>query len=345
MPNLMTFQTYNPQNLFVYHRLRKNGIDLRFKEKRVSITDLGYKDIGARRTAFETGFWVEEKQRRITAKSMVDSPAPHNLPHIIALQEIEGLETLRKFRSEFLHKLTINGNRVRFPYAMSIDGNDSLLIDVGLLSRVPVDKIRTHMFAMRQNGNRPTPIFPRDCLEVDFLVGDGNKQTLTLFINHFTSQLSDDGEKRELQAKEVVRIIKERFGSDLKGGDFIVVGDLNAKPTSPELAALYDPSLGLHDVLTKVPQVERWTHFYYDDKGKPLELSQLDHFLVSPSLWEKNNQGRDVVVTIEKRGLLQTIRHWSEDKTGPLPEPFKGVTVAPGTEGSDHCPVYVSLQV
>jgi len=342
MATRLTIGTFNVENLFVYHRLRKSGVDLRFKDQPVSLEDLGYKEAGARATALETGFWVEEPQRRATARAIV-----LNRPHIVALQEIEGLETLRKFRSEFLNKIKVDGQAVRYPYALCIDGNDKLLIDVGVLSQFPIANIRTHMFTTRKTNGSETPLFPRDCLEVDFWVDAGHhQQVLTLYINHFTSRLSDKtGAKRLHQAREVVRILRERFGPQLDGGDFIVCGDLNDTPADPGLAPLYDRQVGLRDVVAKVPAAERWTHFYYDGKGKPRALAQLDHFLVSPSLWQKNNNGNEIRVTIDKRGLLQTIHDWPVAKTGPLPDPFPGVTREPGTEGSDHCSVYVSLLV
>lgn len=341
MPKRLTIGTFNVENLFVYHRLRKNGLDLRFRSKPASLKELGYKGMGVRSTALQNGFWVEKAQRKTTARAIVSDN-----PDIVALQEIEGLETLRKFRGDFIDEISIGGNHLRYPYALSIDGNDPLLIDVGVLSQLPIAEIRTHMFATRKTGKRQVPVFPRDCLEVDFWVDGEHKQILTLYVNHFTSRLSDEkGDKRNLQAKEVIRIIRKRFGPKLDGGDFIVCGDLNDTPSDHGVAPLYEPSLGLHDVIAKVPQIERWTHFYYSDSGKPRELSQLDHFLVSPSLWKKNGNGSEIKVKIEKRALLQTITKWSEDKTGPLPKPFKGVTSKPGTEGSDHCPVYVSLLV
>lgn len=341
MTRRLTIGTFNVENLFIYHRLRKNGLDVRFKNRPVSIKDLGYKDAGVRATALESGFWVEKGQRKTTARAIVA-----DRPDIVALQEVEGLETLRKFRGEFMNKIRIDGKYLRYPYALSIDGNDHLMIDVGVLSQKPIADIRTHIFDRRKAGNRRFPIFPRDCLEVDFCVDGNHKQLLTMYINHFTSRLSDHtGDKRRRQAREVVRIIRERFGPKLDRGDFIVCGDLNDTPSDRGLAPLYESSLGLHDVLARVPESERWTHYYYDDYGNPKELSQLDHFLVSPSLWKKNKNGKDIRVAIEKRGLLQTIRRWPVEKTGPLPDPFKGVTRKPGTEGSDHCPVYVSMLV
>ena len=63
-----------------------------------------------------------------------------NDPDIIALQEIENLDTLKQF------------NRVRsylnrdYPYAILIDGNDRRQIDVALLSKHKLTNIRTHQY-------------------------------------------------------------------------------------------------------------------------------------------------------------------------------------------------------
>ena len=96
---------------------------------------------------------------------------------IVALQEIESLDTLKRFNRNQLSDLG-------YQYAMCIDGNDSRGIDVGILSRLPFLYIRSHQWDERTD--RPgEPVFGRDCLEVDVLLPSG--RTLTVYINHFKS--------------------------------------------------------------------------------------------------------------------------------------------------------------
>lgn len=339
--------TFNCENLYVYHRLR--DLDIRFKTKH-ELADLDYDRPGVRITALEKGWSIDDQQRKVTARSIVE-----NQPDIIALQEIENLDTLNKFYSDFMKKIKIKDARGVFgnneqkitwdmPYRILIDGNDNHYIDVALISRFPITEIRTHIWDTRKaDNNREYPVFPRDCLEVDVQIPTSPTQTITFLVNHFTSRRSDKtGTKRRRQAEKVIEIIKERFGQNLGNGNFIILGDLNDTPGDESLKqTLYNPSLGLIDPIKQLPTEERWTHFWYDDKtGKAKSVSQLDHILLSPS-FRNNNPAPEV--TIERRGLLQTVRNLAN--VGNIPAPFKGVSNNLHSEGSDHCPALVDLEI
>lgn len=95
---------------------------------------------------------------------------------MLALQEVENLDTLKRFRSQFL------GGPSAWRYAAAIDGNDPRLIDVALLSKHPIVHLRSHHDLRKGNS----AVFSRDCLEVDVEV-DGRR--ITLFVNHFKSML------------------------------------------------------------------------------------------------------------------------------------------------------------
>jgi endonuclease/exonuclease/phosphatase family metal-dependent hydrolase len=76
---------------------------------------------------------------------------------VLALQEIEAMDSLKKFSGQFL-------SASRFKYKCLIDANDPRFIDVAILSKYPFAYIRTHQFD-RTLDNR-SYVFSRDCLEV-----------------------------------------------------------------------------------------------------------------------------------------------------------------------------------
>jgi hypothetical protein len=84
---------------------------------------------------------------------------------VIALQEVENLETLKRFRTKYF------GGPSRYRYMAVIDGNDPRLIDVAILSRHPIVHLRTYQH-MRSGDNR-SYLFSRDCLEADVELLDG----------------------------------------------------------------------------------------------------------------------------------------------------------------------------
>jgi endonuclease/exonuclease/phosphatase family metal-dependent hydrolase len=127
----------------------------------------------------------------------------------------------------------------------------------------------------------------------------------------------------------VAEIIQDHMGDELETASFVVVGDFNDTPD----AECLQPLLGkpwLENVVARLPREEQWTHYY--DRKK--ETSHLDFILLSKALAEKN---RDALPTIERRGLAD----YAKAYTGPR---FPGVGPK-GTEASDHCPVFIELEV
>ena len=227
--------TFNCENLYVYHRLREK--DIRFDNDN-EIEDVGFDRPGVPITSLERGWRIERAQRHATARGIISRQ-----PDIIALQEVESLDVLNRFLSDFVNKKEIPdlrkiyGNekekvKWRFDYRIVIDGNDNHKIDVALLSRFPIRNIRTHFW--EKIPGTITDYFPRDCLEADVELPNG--KIITFLVNHFTSRGSDStGEKRTRQAQRVVEILKERFGQNLDRGNFVVCGDLNDEPTNDSL--------------------------------------------------------------------------------------------------------------
>lgn len=310
----ITVGTFNVENLFLRYKL----LDHQRGDR--SGKSLTYEDFKRRGNILMFGVSIRnygplsKSARKLTAKVILE-----NDPDVLALQEVENLEALKQFNRAYL--------RNAYPYALAIDANDPRQIDVGLLSKFDIVAARTHQFEPK--GSPVTQrIFSRDCLEVDVAVAKG-KPPLTLFINHFKSQIGGGAPKRERQAKRVREILVDRFGSKLEG-QFIVCGDLNAHYDAAELQAL----LGLRGienaVATRLPAVEHWTHYYKRTK----EASQYDYLLLSPELAAANPKATPV---IDRKGLGTDITYYD----GPRYKPkLTGVQGA-----SDHCPVFMKLEV
>ena len=269
----------------------------------------------------------DEASKKVTGKLIRSLKAD-----VIALQEVENLDTLRRFRGEYL------GGPSTFPYSILIDGNDPRLIDVAVLSRHPIVRVRSNQHL--RSGN--SYLFSRDCLEVELDVGGS---PLHLLVNHFKSMLDKKDPKngrrntrarRELQSKTVKEIVTARFGNQAGKNPFIVLGDLNDYLETDAAG-----STGIAEIVTwnqvenvveRRPAGDRWTH-YFREKAAPLKESykQLDYLLVSKSLAANT----DTVPEIARKGLTTLATLY----TGPrFPEVGEKTPVA-----SDHCPVVLDL--
>lgn len=83
---------------------------------------------------------------------------------VLAVQEVENIEALNTFNSNELNGL--------YPHRLLIEGNDRRLIDVGILSKLPLGPAVTHQTYPDRR------LFGRDLLQVDVLSPDPIPQTL-----------------------------------------------------------------------------------------------------------------------------------------------------------------------
>ena len=255
---------------------------------------------------------------------------------VLALQEVENLDTLKRFRDEYL------GGRKAYPYVVAIDGNDPRLIDVAVLSKHPLVNIRTyqHLWVPAWKFF----LFSRDCLEVDVQLPDN--KTLTLYVNHFKSMLDKDDpchgrrvtrSKRKKQAGTVRQIVTDRFGASAGDHPFIVLGDFN-----DYLETDAQGKTGIDELVTwgqavnvvdRLPEPDRWTHFFKGNTscGLPASYHQLDYLLLSRSLADANAGAPH----IERSGMPRRADRY----TG-----FRFPSVGQNKpKASDHCPVVIEL--
>lgn len=242
---------------------------------------------------------------------------------VLAVQEVEDREALQEFNSMFL------GNM--YPYISVIDGNDPRLIDVGIMSKLPLGGLTSWQFTMHPDVPE-RPIFSRDVFEVEVLDPTRSKKLFTLYNNHLKSNFVDfredaeagakkNNETRKRQAEMLARIIKQRNRPD---SAYIVLGDLNDTHDALSLSPLLtDQELGLVNALANPTETQpykeivgttAWTH-RFKHSGKPADYELFDQIWLSQKLAEKQ-QG----AFIDRR------------------------TLASG-DGSDHDPAWVVLEI
>lgn len=252
---------------------------------------------------------------------------------VLALQEVENLDTLRKFRTDMKASS-------KYPYLALIDSMERRRMDVALMSALPIVHVRSYQH-LRNEANTAY-VFSRDCLEVDIDVG--NSEPLSLFVNHFKSMIPTRGRtraKRVEQVHTVREIVKARFRGQLAEGRFVVLGDFNDYPADDAEGQTAIRELvewdAVENVVNRLPAGDRWTH-YYDDRDK---ASQLDYVLVSKALARANPDAKPEVM---RQGMPRRVAQYA----GPL-NPYTGPWFKPVGEdrpkASDHAPVIIELEV
>ncbi|MFI8305083.1 endonuclease/exonuclease/phosphatase family protein [Streptomyces sp. NPDC085927] len=313
MSTTLRLATFNVENLFARWRF-KDGVDPA--------------------TANTRGWAVEQTQFEelgVDDKAITGAAVREIRADVLALQEVENVDTLKHFRAQAL------GGRAEYPYVAGVDGNDPRLIDVAVLSKLPITRIRSHQHLM-DPGSPTAALFSRDCLEVDVEVRESESKstTVTLFVNHFKSMMGgrpETREKRQRQAAKVEELVTGRFGSASPGDHpFVILGDLNdylGPDGSSGIEGLVEWDQ-VENVVTRLPEADRWTHFFQEGK----EYRQLDYLLPSASVAAASSES---VPEILRKGMpLRAVRY-----TGPR---FPGV----GTDkpkASDHCPVVMDFTI
>lgn len=297
---MVRIATFNLENLFARYRF-KQGLDP-YNMDGFTINDLAF-DIH------------DETCKQITAKAIREVKAD-----IIALQEVESLPVLDRFNSRYL-------GGMNYRHRILIDGFDPRKIDVALLSRYPIERIKTYRNA--RNRAKTAFLFSRDCLEVNIDV-DGN--SLVLYVNHFKSMMEgrlDTKPRREEQAQKVAEIIRNRWASNNYKDNFVVLGDFNDYlDQNTALTALISHE-GLVHVSDRIAENERWTHYYAGGN----EYRQLDYILISKRLAEINTNFPEIM----RKGLPYRAEQYQGERFDFVGEDYP--------KASDHCPIFMDIQL
>lgn len=257
--------------------------------------------------------------RQLTARLIRDADAD-----VVVLQEIFDRDALDYFHDTFVRQ----EGAQPYPHRALIDGNDGRGIDVAVMSRLPLTRVRSHAEVTFADLQVPTPsekwspdsrIFRRDALEVDVALGDNGSDdgdTLTLFIVHFKAMGRVRATTQPVRAAEALavrRLIEQRF-EDPASATWMVVGDLNdhaERDGAPEpdhgLAPLFDDGFTV-DLLARIADPrDRWTYHY-----APLDIyARPDHMLASPALAARTP---DATPRILRQGMWRIAERYAGER-------------------------------
>jgi endonuclease/exonuclease/phosphatase family metal-dependent hydrolase len=217
-----------------------------------------------------------------------------------AVQEVEDIDTLRFFAR--------NDLAGAYPHVVLIEGNDPRLIDVAVLSKLPLGAVTSWQHAVHP-GNPGERVFGRDLLEVEVLNAASTERLFTLFNTHLKSHFVPHDEDQEAgaaaadqrrleQAETIARIVAARTRPDSR---YVITGDMNDPPTSPMLAPFVDSTeLRLANALADPvetrparpddppPPGPAWTH-RFKGSGQPAQYELFDHIWLSEPLADRQD--------------------------------------------------------
>ncbi len=246
---------------------------------------------------------------------------------VLAVQEVENIDILREFNRAYLKRL--------YPYQILIEGNDPRLIDVGVLSKLPVGTVSSFQTAVHPLRPNKT-VFGRDLLEVEVFNASRSTKLFTLYNNHLKSHFGDkdnggqgklkNDTRRRQQAEMIAKIVSQRMR---KNSRYIIVGDMNDPPSAPPLQsmltiegnqmfnALFNPletRPAKNEASGPNPASTSWTYRHKESR-QPATHSLYDQIWLSPRL-----QNAFQSATIDRRA-----KH--------------------GGDGSDHDPAWIVLDI
>jgi len=249
---------------------------------------------------------------------------------VLAVQEVEHVDILKEFNRDRLNGL--------YPHVILVEGNDQRLIDVGIMSKLPIGAVTSFQTATHPDepGRR---VFSRDLLKVEILNARG-RRLFNLSNTHLKSHFVPFGEdpvlgaidandRRRRQADTIARIISAQERAD---GRFILTGDMNDPPDSEFLAPMLTidgrplanalenptptrPSKPESQGQGPGPASESWTHRFNPPGPEFPRYELFDQIWVSQALADSFGNPR-----IDRR-----VNH--------------------GGDGSDHDPAWIEIDV
>lgn len=244
----------------------------------------------------EHGYWLRtfkgklvkekpSKDRELIAQRILSAK-----PDVLAVQEVEDRDAILRFVKEHLNN--------RYPFCVVIDGNDPRLIDVGVISQLPLGAVTSwqHWVHPAVSGEK---VFSRDLLQVEVLAPNRQRILFTLFVTHSKSQYVDwrlkgdkrkeqeqilkDNALRRRQSEAIVEIVSRTQRPDSR---YLIAADLNDVPNSSPLEPLLASTLNLENLVNRLPGDEQWTT-RHKEPGQEPKFQLFDYLLASPRLASK----------------------------------------------------------
>lgn len=212
-----------------------------------------------------------EKELKALAESIKDMNA-----EVIALQEVSSKSTLKNFNDSYLKGLG-------YEIAMKEDNN----LDTAILTKLPVLNLKNN----KELGNG-------DLLQVKLKANAG--YSFTLFVAHLkSSNQKVNPDPQMMQSVQNIRDFIKQYERENRFSNYILAGDLNAKPDSIELQGILDPrssGLNFHDIVTQDLGNDVYT--YHPKKNR----ARLDYLLVSAGMVREYNRNSVKIHTSPKNG-------------------------------------------
>ena len=254
-------------------------------------------------------------------------------PEVVGLAEVENKEVLEDWVSE----PTMADHDYRVAH---LESNDYRGIDAGLLYRANAFKllnIEDYIITFPDDLNYRT----RDILMVKGILE--NKDTLTIYVNHFPSRRGGQDEsesKRIYVATQLRRLIEATFAS-YEEARIIVMGDFNDEPFNQSIADV----LGADKTASEQPQALFNPMWQLTDKGAGSynyrdNWQMLDQIILSGELLDEDEDYRylpNSAKVFKENWLLQS----SGKYKGYPDRTYAGDNYLGGY--SDHLPVYIKL--
>lgn len=191
-------------------------------------------------------------------------------PDVVVLAEVEQLSVL-----EDLNRGELAG---AYPNTALVEGNDPRGIDVGVLSKVPFEKVVSHVEDSFPLAGTQGPIyqFVRDCLEIHLR---HNGRHVVLLAIHFRSKSPPDIPEKRLAEAQRARAIADAIAAEDPTAAIAVLGDFNDLPGSPPFQAIAGSGASLfEDAASTLAPADAWS---YDYRG---DLQLIDHQMANPLL-------------------------------------------------------------
>lgn len=202
--------------------------------------------------------WVENTSVWESHRDAVGQVLQEIDADIVVLQEVEHEGVLSELNAQTLGS--------RYSELVLREGNDPRGIDVGLMSKFPVDQVISHAGDEFTVVGQPAPVYTysRDCLEVHLTY---NGRHLVLLGVHYKAKDNDNPDKRLAEAQHTRSIADTITAQDPQAG-VVILGDFNDTPGSLP----YDWTVGSFqghpeadwyvNAPNTLPEAERWTFDY-----------------------------------------------------------------------------------